>query len=239
MNFESGTSLAEFQDRLIKQYQEKEDLTLTPAEYERLNGNQWVALATHFGPNNLVIRHRCLQGIFGNKEYREEILGLFGVLAPGLWAEGYSYWKYTKSILASWGALYYPEIMDKIKIVDSGFTLTSYVGVDGKLWPAPFGDLRKEPLEEALQNGRRMDYSSAPVAMKIVNEGAVYKIKPYPLGGNTHVPIKVQVINVKNGVPEGFKFYEGYDKKYPNGFAEFLDIIRPIRIFSLFKMRGV
>jgi hypothetical protein len=232
MNFESGTSLAEFQDRLFKQWVGG-DHAICDVDNQRLNGNLWVAVAKKLGPNNLAIRHRCLQDLFnGNKKSLNDILDMYKILSPGLWAEGYSYWLYTKPFLLEWGKLYYICMDDFVKMMDQRFLKTAYMGPDRLLYPAPFGDLRKEPLELNLQGGRPDESASFKPAMK---NGSMYMISSYPLGGNTHVPIKDEVIKIVNGVPEGFKFYEGYDKKYPNKLAAFLDVIKPIRIFSMFR----
>lgn len=222
MNFECGTSLAVFQDRLFDQYTKRLDLTISQQDYIRLNTNLWVAIASKIAPNNLVIRHRCLQGIFnGNRNCLDEIINLFNILAPGLFVEGYSYWVYTKYILQAWAELYHTPLINKIKFVDLNFSSTSYIK-DGKKYPAPFGDLRLQPLEDHLQDDTIItDCAITP----IIKRGSSYQIRAYPLGGNLHVPIKDEVIVIEEGIPQGFKFYEGYDKKYKNAFFEIIDLL--------------
>lgn len=241
MNIKSGTSLAIFQDRLFKQYING-DYTINDKDSRELNGNLWVALAKRMSPNNLVIRHRCLQDLFnGNKKFLEEILDLYKILAPGLFVEGYSYWKYTKPFLFEWGKLYYPEMITTIDYVDKLFVVTSYYGQDGLLYPAPFGDVRNEPLESTIQNIDKPydSFAVCPIIKRQTMFGyqkyICYDISSYPLGCNLHVPIKNETIVIKDGVPQRFKFYEGYDKKYKNGFVEFLDLINLKRLFSIFK----
>lgn len=234
MNFESGTSLAVFQDRLIKQVRKK-DLTISRKDLRRLNGNLWVCAAARLGPNNLVIRHRCLQDIFnGKRSNRVKILRLFDTLTPGLWAEGYSYWKYTKEILSAWANLYQTSFCTLISEVDTNFVRTAYTGKDGKLWPAPFGDLREEPLEDSLQGKEAESKVTCSPVTKIED---IYRVSPYPLGENLHTVVKGYTVRIRDGVPEGFKFYEGYDKKYTNKVSEALDMLSPRRIFSIFRLR--
>jgi hypothetical protein len=43
-------------------------------------------------------------------------------------------------------------------------------------------------------------------------------------------------IPMKNSPPEVFSWYEGYDKKFPTWQSQFLNMINPKRIFSLFKV---
>ena len=238
MNFESGTPLAFFQDKLIKQAIQDKSYFLNEEDFRRLNTNMWVTLAGRIAPNNLVIRHLCLQDIFnGKREHLDEINRLFNLLAPyRLWLEGYSYWLYSKYILMEWGEKYHPTLINQIKQVDENFAKTSYRGHDGLLYPAPFGDLRLQHLEEALLNIIPEDGVNI---FPVCRMGITYKIKAAPLGGNTHTPIKNDLLLIKEGLPEGFKFYEGYDKKYKNGFEEFLDLIRPRRLISmLYLLKG-
>ena len=232
MNFESGTTLAVFQDALFKQWIDGNHI-IDDKIRSRLNGNLWVSVASYTAPNNLVIRHRCLQDMFnGDVASLGDILRLFNILAPGLWLESYSYWRYVKDILSTWGNLYYPVILDAIKKVDENFVSTAYIGADNDLYPAPFGDLRRVPLEDSLQSGKPVDQ----IDMKpIIKQKLTYTVKACPLGENMHVPIKNCVIQIKNGVPDGFQWYEGYNKKYKNGFEEFKDALNPKRIFSIFK----
>jgi hypothetical protein len=232
MNFESGTSLAIFQDKLFKQYCEQQSVIISKQDSNRLNNNLWVSLSSCIAPCNLVIRHRCLQDIFNCKQkFKDEILDLFKRLTPGLWIEGYSYWVYTKYILTAWAAMYYSDLIESINAMDRSFCLTAYVGKDGLLYPAPFSDLRDQPLESYLQNSKDVidNIDIEPVSKKRL----IYKITAYPLGCNLHVPINNTTVSIVNGIPQGFKFYEGYDKKYKSGVAEFLDMIKFNRIFSL------
>jgi len=233
MNFESGSSLADFQDRLFKQYAAGEH-AISKSDSKRLYENMWVPAARKMGPNNLVLRHWCLQALFNcTSKSITEITELFKVLTPGLYAEGYSYWLYTKPFLLAWSKEYYQAMGGWVKSVDKKFVETAYIGTHGLLYPAPFGDLRKEPLEDVLQ---KMGESEEVVEITPVSKkGQTYTISPYPLGGNTHVPVKKAVIKIRGTVPEGFKFYEGYDKKYSSGIEEFMDIIKPVRLFTMFR----
>jgi hypothetical protein len=120
-----------------------------------------------------------------------------------------------------------------VREIDTNFCSTSYKR--GLLWyPAPFGDLRDSPLDYALQQDAERD--------SICTEGCVekrsstsYTIKGWPIGLNPHIPICTHDINIVNGIPEGFIFYTGYNKKYSSVIDEWADILSPRRVFSLFK----
>jgi hypothetical protein len=117
--------------------------------------------------------------------------------------------------------------------IDRSFFATSYQR-NSLRYPAPFGDLRDIPLEPVLQ-------SMQPI-VESCNKGCVlkksdtsYTIFGWPVGLNPHIPAKTYDINIMNGIPVGFTFYTGYDKKYPSVISEWADILNPKRIFSFFK----
>ena len=235
-NFQSGTELAIFQDQLIAKYNNG-DLKLNASDIDKLYHNTWVDMATVMAPCNLVIRHLCLQDLFAKGRYNEsKILSQINIIGKNdIWIEGYSYWEYSLMMLRPYARdLGSNSIGLKIASINSFFSLTSYIGPDGKKWPAPFGDLRKGPLSDQF-GGISMTYR---VDFFTKNE-AVYTIQDRNLGMNTHTPRK-SVLTIRNGVPMDskgveFHWYDGYDKKYPNKLAEILDTISLKRLFSIFR----
>lgn len=234
-NFQSGTDLAVFQDNLIAKYSNN-DRKLTASEIDKLYHNTWVDMAAVLAPCNLVIRHLCLQDLFSRVHSNEsKILSQIDIIGKNnIWLEGYSYWEYSLMTLRPYARdLGSYNIGLKIAAINNFFSLTSYIGPDGKKWPAPFGDLRKGPLSDQF-GGISMTYK----VDFFTKDGPVYTIQDRNLGMNTHTPRK-SILTIKNGVPvdskgSEFHWYEGYDKKYPNKLAEILDTISPMRLFSIF-----
>lgn len=251
INFDSGSKLADFQEACYNKLLNKQ--TLSSKEIDQLKGNQWVNLAKTLAPSNLVIRHFCLLDIIENStKHLREIIEQIKKLTYDenkeeklLWAEGYSYWLYTKKFLKLYNKF---PILHIIDMIDLGFQKTSYIR-GNILYPAPFGDLRDIPLEEHLQsyinyngviNYYRMKVVT-PVLRIIDKDGTVqYFIKGIPVSLNAHIQKKDTLIEIKDGIPVNFKFYhdEGnrsaYQVKYPNKIKEFTDVLDPKRILSLF-----
>lgn len=241
-NFRSGTALAVQQDQYIAAILGGN--ILSEAQVRDLENNLWVSTAAKMSPCNLVIRQYALIDLSrGNAGYGDKILNQMSLLSyrnPDkfcIWAEGYSYFQYTMAILRPWMVKYAATINPQIKsIVDrvrEGFIATSYIR-NGVKYPAPLGDVRDEPLRPEDQ------IELLPINMTISNmtytlEGDQirYNIKGRPIGFNTHIPKDDSVVIVKNGIPQGFHFYEGYDKKYKNSWAEYLDT------FSIKRLRSI
>lgn len=229
-NMDFGSTLADFQDQKFEDY--KAGKTLSDEEMTRLKNNLWVKTAYQLAPGNLVVRQYCLIDLYKNKTSNKRKIGkLLEQIGSDIWREGYSYWLYTKSFLLEYDKKFKrfgPFITD----MDERFQQTSYMGPDGKLYPAPYGDLRHVPLENFLQGSSSALVNSALVNIEIypliINYLSPtlteYLVQPCPLGFNTHVPSKAQRITVdSNNVciiqPESggcvpFHWYEGYDKKY-------------------------
>lgn len=237
MNFMSGTKLANFQEDLLNRYRNQKVLkvgeNVTVEEKALLDENMWIVMAYYLAPSNLVIRHLCLRAVLNMKPdgFFNEIMNQVKRLAPDLWVEGYSYWLYTRGALI----LYTKEvgggdwIKEKIASIDDAFAETSYMS-NGKLMPAPFGDLRKnnaiDTVRVKIVNDKKLKF--------IEKRGDRYVVKPYFVGMNTHVPSRKEDIIIVAGEPVGFDWYEGYEKKYPSQFAEWCDILNPLRILSIF-----
>jgi hypothetical protein len=247
----TGYELAAWQDTLLARYRRGDSLPL--ADRAALRGNAWVATAKHLAPSNLILRQWALTDLFSKTpENAARILEMADLLAPDsgghggrMWAEGYSYWLYTREVLAPWAETFRREEAGKqvralINAVDSCFTMTAY-SRNGILYPAPFGDLRDKPLADSgvfLHAARPVAaHSCAFVTVTPVSEGYDYRIAAQPVGLNTHIPADTQVVAVRQGVPAGFGFYQGYHKKYPDAAAERGDMMRPARLASIARLR--
>jgi hypothetical protein len=233
MNFESGTKLAQFQDNLIEKLKQFENILFDEQILARLEGNMWVKSSKILAPSNLVIRQLCLIDILNEKpDNIIDICKLMSKLSPyhrgcKLWAEGYSYWEYTREILDIYSNKFKEsysvwKLKMDIETIDVSFIQTAYKKLN-VLYPAPFGDLRKQPLAQRLQvrRDRPEDMVSGKFLKKAYNK---YWINPYYCGGNTHTPSKNEIIEIKDGEAQGFKFYEGYDKKFSSRSEEMLNV---------------
>jgi hypothetical protein len=241
------TALAGRQDQLIAGYKAG-TTTVSGAVIKELETNLWVNAAYTLAPNNLVVRQYCLIDLFkrstGNFNKISSLLNTlsyasFNPTQLKIWAEGYTYWLYTRDALDLWVARFSPvqmiPIRQLINSVDQGFVYSSYYR-NGVLYPAPFGDLRNVPLDINLQMGHSIVSNTCKIVTQTVTKGVVtYTINPRPLGLNTHVPGRVSKVAIVNGVPQPFTFYTGYDSKYESKGMELLDLINPKRILSLFR----
>lgn len=230
LNIECCSSLADFQDNLFKSYEKTSKKNIT-----RLKTNLWIKFAHKLAPGNLVIRHLSLIDLLENKPgNKKKIIKLINTISYDkedcIWLEGYSYWLYTKPFLEKYADKFnIGEIKQSIECIDLNFVNTAYIR-DGKLYPSPFGDLRDVPLEKEFQDSKPKQEASAGPVTKINN---TYIIKASPLGMNTHAPKKDSKITVKEGIPQNFEFYKGYNKKYKKPFEEFFDMISLRRLLSI------
>lgn len=246
-NFKNGTSLAIQQDAYLKRY--LSGGKFSEKEIRDMEQNVWVATASKMAPNNLVIRQYALIDLIkGNPSHGDKIVNIANVLTYRsqemykLWAEGYSYYCYTRDIVDIWvskfrATIYAVAIQVILNGVDAGFFETSYKK-GGILYPAPFGDLRDEPLKNDLQKERDFKpITIGNVAFKCGEERYTfcYSISGAPIGLNTHIPKNNSTVNIADGIVSGFKFYEGYDKKYRNSFEEFKDTFDPKRVASVYR----
>jgi len=251
INFETGDSLAGFQQELFENKVLK-GKPFEKSEIRRLKDNLWVKLASRLVPGNLVIRHYVLIDYSNNYyKYTDKILSLIKKLCwytnsrkHLLWAEGYSYWLYTKPFLQYY-AIKANCVHSNITLIspfeyfiseiDQGFADTAYYRKD-ILYPAPFGDLRDTPLEQHLQS-QTPDINAEIVPLYKYNQK--YTIHGSPIGFNTHIPKDSYRIDAASGIPIDpdksvpFKFYEGYSLKYKNKWQELLDT------FSFKRMKSI
>lgn len=247
INFETGNSLADFQQELFETKVLK-GIPFEKDEIRRLKDNLWVKLASRLAPGNLVIRHYVLID-YSNYyyEYPDKILSLIKKLCRYtteskhlLWAEGYSYWLYTKPFIEYYAYGHIPGTVFTpfsyfISVIDQGFADTAYYR-NGILYPAPIGDLRDIPLEKHLQN--HTPYTNVEIDT-LYKYNQKYTIHGSPIGLNTHVSKDSYRIDTASGTPidpdKGipFKFYEGYNLKYKNKWRELLDTFSFKRIKSI------
>jgi hypothetical protein len=248
LNFKCGTKLAVQQDTYMKMLLNGDKIS--KSQIQDLKDNLWVKIAAKLAPNNLVIRQYCLIDIL---EYvpknKNKILKLLNTLSYNeksdykCWAEGYSYFNYVLDFLNVWMDWFHcgmsmSEFYDIINQIKQGFIATSYKRND-TLYPAPYGDLRDVPLSADLQIGHsNTNIRLSNLIVNYNNETVDYKIIARPLGFNTHIPKKDAIVKVINGLPQPFKFYEGYDKKYKNVVEEIIDTFAIKRILSLFFKIG-
>lgn len=269
INYRNGTELAHFQDSVFNDYLHGK----IPDKYEirKMKRNWWIRSTKHLNKGNFPVRHYALIDLFENEPNNKKTLirlvdavsysdfsyidtsNIFqSILYKGevyddmrIWAEGYSYWLYTKKILKKWADVFKDVDMQKRIIqIDAGFIATSYRGKDGKFYPAPFGDLWPyNTIEEEYQSNCYEFWSKEKRNCQIVTveynrpDTLIYRIFPEPVSLNVHVPKDNSVIYVIDGEVQNFKWYEGYSKKYKNKRAEWTDILSPVRIISTIFIR--
>lgn len=237
LNAKHGTELAQKQDEII--YKLIINDPIPKQEVKLLENNIWFKLADSIAPSNLVVRQYCLIDILNNSiDNQDKILNLLYTLSYGgqIWSEGYSYWEYTLICLELWIMRLADDmetsdiliLTNLIQGIEEGFTKTAYIR-DSLWYPAPFGDVRNEPLNIRFQNKciNTKFVTRSIITMKTDNNQVMYTIKGRAIGLNTHVPIDTFYIEVINGITN-YPFYEGYDKKYNNKGEEIKDILRRI-----------
>jgi len=230
------TQLAQLQDKIIGQLQIGEPVS--PKDIKKLKKNLWVKVAEKMAPNNLVIRNLCILALTTGESwhYKRRIMNLiYKIRGADLWKEGYSYWRYTKTVLFMYAKFFdYISIKMFIESIDKEFQETAYRRNDGYLYPAPFGDVRNEPLEACLQNPSincRRKGGVSWMWREFKNGFIYYHISPAPLGMNNHTPGEDQTIKIIEGFPYlrkykvwvPYPFYQGYDKKYKNKWSMIKD----------------
>jgi hypothetical protein len=241
-NFKSGEQLASLQDQYIKLY--KEDKKLSPSQILDLEQNLWIKAASYLAPCNLVIRQYALIDLFKDSpDHSVQIYDLLNILScrnskERIWLESYSYYKYTMEILNEWLENFpgHNNIQYIIDAINKGFIKTAYIR-NGLLYPAPFGDLYDEPLNVKLDTSQITDDTQSITIGNITcikDDGKYsYIVKGNPIGFNTHVPKDDYQVEIVNGIPINFKFYEGYNKKYSSAWQEYTDTFSPKRIASI------
>jgi len=237
MLFDNSTVFAEKQDKLINKIRNNQ--SITKAEISDLRNNLWFAGADMTAPSNLSVRMYCLEDLYEGKPNRvNKLANILKILSydSKIWAEGYSYWLYTRDAVDLWQKRFSNQIItDLIYSIDSGFVKTAYLR-ETVWYPAPFGDLRDISLNPDLQ-GRcvKTTFYAGIVSMFIEGDKIMYQIQAKPIGLNLHVPAKDSKVTIENGIPVGFKFYTGWNDKYPSKGAQIKDALNPKRLFSIFR----
>lgn len=252
--YTNGHALAVQQDSLLEKLKSGEKLDSETIRNLRINW--WVKTAYRTAPGNLPVRQYCIIDIAqGKPRHARRIRKMVDSLSivtedhPYLtWAEGYSYWKYTMEALGMWIEEFGDKEMRIIaQTIDSGFAYTSYRRPDDLYYPAPFGDLRDEPLDIKGQNiARRIAHLDRTAHNQNVeryitdkelwdnSSGKMhYRISAMPVGLNNHCEKQSKEYDVVNGFVVGFEYYKGYDKKYKDKEAEWIDILDIRRLISL------
>jgi hypothetical protein len=242
MNFEWDGKLAERQDRVIEALYAMK--TPDPVDAEKLRGNRLVPIASILAPCNLSVRHYCLLDILDGAPKRltkvNRLIGLLTNEFKGLWLEGHSYWGYTARILRYYaGTFTLVNLQMNINKMALWFNQTGYIGADGKHYPAPFGDIwRDNSLESQVTT---MGASIPPVYWNSIHAKMVF-INCKAVRFNLHTSFVHKEYDVSTGIPVdffggAFKFYKGYEEKYPYKWMEIWAIIKRAGelILNIFK----
>ena len=249
MNFEN-VDLGDFQDACFNKIVGQ---TLTQAEVDKLKNNYWIKISRIIAPNNLVIRHLCLLDLISKcpnhyKEildqlkkltYSKETIILGKLVMPTrlLYAEGYSYWLYIKNFLQVYNDKFLVNcgsyIQSYISKVDSGFQATAYLR-GTVMYPAPFGDLRDQPLEDVLQNSSTI-FNTINIAPINKRNNTIYQVESMPIGLNGHIPLNNYIVDIKNGEPVPFSWYQGYSQEYPTMWSQMMNTLNPKRVWAILK----
>ena len=249
--FAFGTELADYQDYVFRHF--SDDSLVIERTLKSLRVNLWIKMAKTRCPSNLVIRHWALIDLYSSSpDHAQGIYHMMQLLIrkdelQALWAEGHSYWLYTRKILGKWvDAFDHNEdartVRKLIDTINFGFMQTAY-RKNGQWYPAPFGDVRDAPLEPWMQelcgasppeNNHTLQYGNL---QRIISGDTVsYTYFGSAIGMNTHVPCDTAKVKVVNGTPLNFRFYTGYDKKYSSVFEEWRDVLRKERRRSVKRL---
>ena len=239
-NIKNSKTLAHEQEILYIKY--INDDYVSESRILELEKNVWVKTAERMAPSNLVIRQYCLIDLLrNNPNHKEQINELVNRISyyGAIWAEGYTYWEYTKRILLPWAEKFDQEkTLLLIKSIDFGFVRTAYKR-DAHWYPAPLGDLRDVPLNDKLQNVcnilnmKDIDIEVGSIRFISNEKETIYKIKSYPVGMNIHIPKDDYIVKIVDGIPVGFVFYTGIDNKYNSKFDEWEDLFDEKRIETI------
>lgn len=242
--FETGSSLADFQDKKYDDFQFGKGIT--SKEKIRLERNLWVWTAVDLAPSNLVIRQLCLIDLFKGTNINYDIIikQLDEVGGIGLWLEGYDYWLYTKPFLVKYSEVFKSSgIRLYIEQMDKKFLTTAYTLSDGLPRPAPFGDVTDRTLELSILAFENIADNSEvfPVTKKTDGEEVRYTIAPCPLGLNAHTPKEADTVVISGGVVyrsrdtmlTPYEWYPGWEKKYNSKWDELMDVFDYRRVNSI------
>jgi hypothetical protein len=238
--------LASSQEKYAEIY--KAGQGITPQQLVELKKCLWVRLATKLAPSNLVLRQWALIDLFsGLPDHKEGILEMFDVLSykqddngMRIWSEGHYYFWYAMEIVQLWVDKYasvtsLDSLKNLIKKIRMGLTATAYIR-EGVLYGAPYGDIRDVPLASPIPDLIRKSHVKVSIITMDEEAGNVlqYNIKGKPIKFNLHIPKNDCKQTVVDGIPIGFQFYDGWDKKYKNKWEEIKDMLSLKRLKSFF-----
>lgn len=229
------SKLADIQDSLITAIKNNQPINQFHVKY--LESNLQMAFFKRLAPNNLLVRNLLILDIVcknpKNKDYIHDLMSLLSY-GGEVWAEGYSYWKYCEEILQIYIDKFQEQkLQDLMDAINNGFMTTSYIR-GNLLYPAPYGDLRDEPLKQELQINLQNSVFTEHIKLTRANGNYFYSFIAEPINLNNHVPKENYSVDVVNGQPLNFKFYTGYKSKYSSKMEEILDTFSFSRIKSLF-----
>ncbi len=240
VNIKSGTELVEYQTKVFYDY--KSGIILSADTIKKMHENVWVMAAEETAPNNIVIRQWTLLDLLdGVPTHRNKLYKIIDMLSYGtngdrIWAEGYSYWIYSRQFMRDWVVKFDDDnkIAGLIEDIDNGFIKTAYKRGD-KWYPAPIGDTRDEPLFPFHQEQcvKKDSITVSIVSMKRIGNEVVYNVEGIPFGMNHHVFCEDKVIRVIDGATKDFVFYTGMENKYPNNISYVMDVIDNRRLESI------
>jgi hypothetical protein len=219
MKFLYGTPLARAQDDILEYLTEGNLEDIPKSLLKKFTGNNlYIGLSRWLCPSNLVVRDYAIRYVITqDAKYLDLILDQLTDLivrdrfhANPLWAEGYSYFKYTKKALDLISTFNYITTS-----VEETFSKLQYVE-DGESYVAPFGDCRKLILKT---KNAVTDFNHPLVSITTGYNRTVWTFHKYNVMGNTHTSEGIFIVEGEDVV----SFYEGHSKKYKNGFTATID----------------
>jgi hypothetical protein len=241
------TLLATEQDKYEQIYRAGKDITAE--QFLSLKNHVWVMLASKLAPSNLVIRQWCLIDLFSHSpDHSKKIFKMINLLSykkdnngMRIWAEGGTYFVYTMNILDLWidrfdSAIILSDMKNLLSKIKKGFGITAYVR-NNQSYYAPFGDIRDTPIDPSfgLYLQEHNQIKVAIIFKNVLDKNSVqYTLKARPIRFNLHVPKEDETLLVMDGIPIGFQFYTGWDKKYKKSSDEIWDMLSFKRLKSFF-----
>ena len=251
MNFMWNGKLWQFQQDLFDSYVAGRR-SFSKDEIDYLKANLPIKIARWLAPSNLVIRHLCLLDLMSKEcSFVSVIKELVDILAynkknkrVNIWAESYAYWAGdTRPFLIEWvkavnlSGIDLEDLKATISEINNNFRRTSYER-NGVSYPAPFGDVWDCPLEDALQQPK--DKGNVLPVVRVCDP--IIKISTKPIGFNMHTDTVEKPYDTTTGIPidmetdKPFKFYKGYEEKYPTKWSEIKAMLSIKRFLSAFKL---
>jgi hypothetical protein len=164
-----------------------------------------------------------------------------------IWSESYAYWAGdTRPFLTEWikamrlSGLDLEDLKATVSEINNNFRRTSYKR-NGVSYPAPFGDVWDCPLEDDLQQPKDNENCFNVPGYPVRRVPPIIRISTKPIGFNMHTDTVEKTYDTTTGIPidmeteEPFKFYKGYEEKYPTKWSEIKAMFDIKRLLSLFE----